>query len=169
MGLFDKFLDVMRLNEDEYEFDNEEYEYEEEEDTGKNTKFANKKDRKAASSTETRTHEEKTTKTTGKVTPISKNRRQGQQTGMEVCVIKPSGIEDEIEIVQTLLDGRTVVLNMEGLNIDIAQRIIDFTSGATFAIHGSLQKITNYIFIVTPNGVELSGDLTNLMDSFGLS
>ncbi len=51
---------------------------------------------------------------------------------MEVCVIKPTTIEDEIEITETLLNGRTVVINMEGLSVDIAQRIIDFTSGATF-------------------------------------
>ena len=51
---------------------------------------------------------------------------------MEVCVIKPNSIEDEIEITDTLLNGRTVVINMEGLSVDIAQRIIDFTSG----IHG---------------------------------
>ena len=44
---------------------------------------------------------------------------------MEVCVIKPTTIEDEIEITETLLNGRTVVINMEGLSVDIAQRIID--------------------------------------------
>ena len=42
---------------------------------------------------------------------------------MEVCVIKPSSIEDEIEITETLLNGRTVVINMEGLNVDTAQRL----------------------------------------------
>ena len=52
---------------------------------------------------------------------------------MEVCVIKPSSIEDEIEITDTLLNGRTVVINMEGLNVDVAQRIIDFTSGSAYA------------------------------------
>ena len=42
----------------------------------------------------------------------------------------------------------------------IAQRIIDFTSGATFAMHGNLQKISNYIFLATPNGVDISGSVT---------
>lgn len=45
---------------------------------------------------------------------------------MEVCVIKPTTIEDEIEITETLLNGRTVVINMEGLSVDIAQRIHRF-------------------------------------------
>ena len=77
---------------------------------------------------------------------------------MEVCVIKPSSIEDEIEITDTLLNGRTVVINMEGLNVDVAQRIIDFTSGSAYALHGNLQKISNFI----------SGDIQSLMDSFDL-
>ena len=86
---------------------------------------------------------------------------------MEVCVIKPTTIEDEIEIADTLLSGRTVLINMEGLNVEIAQRIIDFTSGATYAMHGSLQKVSHYIFLATPNGVDISGDIQNLMDAFG--
>lgn len=49
---------------------------------------------------------------------------------MEVCVIKPTSVEDAREITETLLANRTVVLNLEGLDVDIAQRIIDFTSGS---------------------------------------
>ena len=86
----------------------------------------------------------------------------------QVCVIKPSSIEDEIEITDTLLNGRTVVINMEGLNVDVAQRIIDFTSGSAYALHGNLQKISNFIFIATPHGVDISGDIQSLMDSFDL-
>lgn len=44
---------------------------------------------------------------------------------MEVCVIKPTSVEDAREITETLLANRTVVLNLEGLDVDIAQRIID--------------------------------------------
>ena len=114
-----------------------------------------------------RISEKQRQKQQNKITPINRNRRQGQP-GMEVCVIKPTTIEDEIEITETLLNGRTVVINMEGLSVDIAQRIIDFTSGATFAMHGNLQKISNYIFLATPNGVDISGDIQGLMESFDL-
>ena len=86
-------------------------------------------------------------------------------SGMEVCVIKPTSVEEEREIAETLLNGRAVVINMEGLNVDIAQRIIDFTSGATFAINGNLQKISNFIFLVTPTNVDISGDLHDLLNS----
>ena len=69
------------------------------------------------------------------------------------------------KICETLLSGRTVILNLEGLDLEVAQRIIDFTSGATFAINGNLQKISNYIFLVTPTNVDISGDLTDLLNT----
>ena len=88
---------------------------------------------------------------------------------MEVCVIKPTSFDESREITETLLANRTVVLNVEGLDVDIAQRIIDFASGSCFAINGNLQKISNYIFIITPESVDISGDFQSIMDSFDIS
>ena len=83
---------------------------------------------------------------------------------MEVCVIKPTSVEEAREITETLLANRTVVLNMEGLDVDIAQRIIDFTSGSCYAINGNLQKISHYIFIITPASVDISGDFQEILN-----
>ena len=99
-----------------------------------------------------------------KVTPMRQPSRRSS-VNMEVCVIKPTSVEDSREITETLLSGRTVILNLEGLDLEIAQRIIDFTSGATFAISGNLQKISNYIFLVTPTNVDISGDLQDLLNT----
>ena len=63
-------------------------------------------------------------------------------------MIKPSSMEDTREIADTLIDRCTVVLNLEGIDVDVAQRIIDFSSGACYSIAGSLQKISSYIFIL---------------------
>ncbi len=84
---------------------------------------------------------------------------------MEVSLIKPTSIEDAREICDFLLAGKAVVLNMEGIHTEIAQRIIDFTSGATYSMNGNLQKISNYIFIATPESVELSGDFQDMLNS----
>ena len=82
---------------------------------------------------------------------------------MEVCVIKPTTCEDSREITETLLSNRTVVLNFEGLDVDVAQRIIDFTSGSCYAIGGNLQKVSGFIFLVTPKNVDISGDLQDIL------
>ena len=83
---------------------------------------------------------------------------------MAVVVIKPTAYNDIQEIADTLLSGRTVVLNTEGLDINLAQRIIDFMSGTCYAIEGAFQKISNFIFIITPKGVEISGDVAQMVD-----
>ena len=165
MSVVDKFLDFMRLNpEDEDDFDfNDDFEFDDDYVEEK-TKKSIRKEKREEEETYREPVREKVTKPTPKITPITKSSRK-QTVGMEVCVIKPSSIEDEIEIADTLLNGRTVVINMEGLNVDIAQRIIDFISGATYSMNGNLQKISNYIFLATPNGVDISGDIQNLMDS----
>lgn len=164
MSLMDKFLDVMRLNgdddyDDDYEFANEEY-YDDDDDFDEPKRKPARRENKVETKKEVE-------KPVSKITPIGRSsKKQVTTAGMEVCVIKPTTIEDEIEIADTLLSGRTVLINMEGLNVEIAQRIIDFTSGATYAMHGSLQKVSNYIFLATPNGVDISGDIQNLVDAF---
>lgn len=168
MSVMDKFLDVMRLNpDDEDDFDNDDYDYEEEEEISRRSSRREKRKPEPVAERTVPMAKEKAMKQSNKITPISKGSRK-QVLGMEVCVIKPTTIEDEIEITDTLLNGRTVVINMEGLNVEIAQRIIDFTSGSTYAMHGNLQKISNYIFLATPSGVDISGDIQNLMESFDL-
>ncbi len=89
--------------------------------------------------------------------------------GMEVTMIKPTSMEDSREVCDYLLAGKAVVLNLEGIHMEIAQRIIDFTSGATYSMEGNLQKISNYIFIATPRSVELSGDFQDLLSGGNLS
>lgn len=158
MGVMDKFLNYMKLNDE----DDEDYmddEYLDEEDTQAPAS------RKSSRSRDAEEDEEKTPRKPSqpKVTPIRQSSvRKMPGGGMEVCVIKPSTVEDAREITETLLANRTVVLNLEGLDVDIAQRIIDFTSGSCFAISGNLQKISHYIFIITPASVDISGDFQDI-------
>ena len=60
---------------------------------------------------------------------------------------------------------RAAVVNLEGIDLDVAQRIIDFISGSCYAMAGNIEKISNYIFIVTPESIEISGDIHNAISS----
>lgn len=167
MGVLDKFLSIMRLNSDDDEdFYNEDYDYEDdyEEEPKAKSRTSFRKDKREDIEEEDDRFEEKTARPNAKVTPI-RPAKKPSGSGMEVCVIKPTSVEDAREITETLLNNRTVVLNVEGLDMEIAQRIIDFTSGSCFAISGNLQKISNYIFIITPASVDISGDFLNLVDT----
>lgn len=84
--------------------------------------------------------------------------KKGGAQSMEICSIKPTSMDDTREVTLTLLQNRAVILNLEGLDVEVAQRIVDFVSGSCFAIKGNLQKISRYIFIITPHNVDVSGD-----------
>lgn len=156
MGVMDKFLNYMKLTEDEDDYyDDDYYDDEPEEKPAKKPVAVKELVREEP--------EERPKKVSSKVTPMRQSPKRIMGNGMEVCVIKPTSVEDAREITETLLANRTVVLNLEGLDVDIAQRIIDFTSGSTFAISGNLQKISHYIFIVTPASVDISGDFQDII------
>ncbi len=162
MGVLDKFLEVMRLNPGDEEDDFYDDDFYEEEETSA-SKRSSRKEWNQKEYDEPKSVKDKP-KSSQKITPMRPAKKQGAN-GMEVCVIKPTSVEDAREITETLLSSRTVVLNLEGLDIELAQRIIDFTSGSCFAISGNLQKISHYIFIVTPSSVDISGDFQDLLDS----
>lgn len=160
MGVMDKFLNYMKINdEDDDEYYDEDY-YDEEE-----PELEPEKVKKPVSIKDTDISEDTGYRKPSKVTPMRQNvsRKAPAGNGMEVCVIKPTSVEEAREITETLLSNRTVVLNLEGLDVDIAQRIIDFTSGSCYAIQGNLQKISRYIFIITPCSVDISGDFQDIL------
>ena len=153
----DKFLGMLHLVEDEEEFYDD---YDEEEEPVVVKKASPKKKYYVESESEHESVKQPRVKQarTPKVVPMRNNFNT-----MEVCVIKPSTVEDAREISDTLLSGRAVILNLEGLQVNLAQRIIDFTSGACYSINGTLKMVSNYIFIVTPEGVDISGDFQELL------
>ena len=193
MGVLDKFLDIMKLSDEDDDYDNDDFfddEYDDDYDDrpakkgGLLSRFKGKDyddnyddnydddyddydDRAPRSSSRNSQSSSHAVSSAGnnKVTPMRRPASRRNAPNMEVCVIKPSSVEDAREITETLLSGRTVILNLEGLDLEVAQRIIDFTSGATFAISGNLQKISNYIFLVTPTNVDISGDLQDLLNT----
>ena len=83
--------------------------------------------------------------------------------GLEVHIVKPTSFEDSQQVCDILLEGRAVVVNLEGFDADDAQRIMDFISGCIFAINGKLHRISKYIFIFSPDNVDISGDYLDLL------
>ena len=188
MSVLDKFLDAIRLNDDfdddDEFFDDEDLEAIDEEkpkrrffkkleddfddDDLEDDDFI-KPSKKETAKTAKQTKQPKQPKQTerqsssSKITPMRGRKQGSNSANMEVCVIKPSSMEDTRDIADTLIDRCTVVLNLEGIDVDVAQRIIDFSSGACYSIGGSLQKISSYIFILTPANVEISGDFQEIL------
>ena len=188
-NIFDKFLNSMRLYDDEDLEDDEEYlddEPEEEEELPparperpekpektererpEKAERAPKKTRQPAPEEEEEPLPRAAARPARRSNVTSMRQMPSRvSTVMEVSMVKPTDMEDARDICDMLLSGRAVVINMEGVQVDLAQRIIDFASGACYSIEGNIQKISSYIFIVSPSSIELSGDFQNVLNAAG--
>lgn len=82
--------------------------------------------------------------------------------GLEVCICKPNNFGDSQDACEMLIQGHAVVVNLEGIDIMEAQRIMDFIAGCIFSMSGKMHQISRYIFIFSPENVDISGDYLEL-------
>ena len=87
---------------------------------------------------------------------------------LAVVLVKPDRFEQAAEIADHLKDKRTVVLNLEQTNKDIARRLVDFLSGVAYANEGKIKKVANSTYIITPYNVDIMGDLIDELESSGM-
>ena len=89
-------------------------------------------------------------------------------TQLQVVLVKPERFENASEIADHLREKRTVVLNLESTNKDIARRLVDFLSGVAYANEGKIKKVANSTYIITPYNVDILGDLIDELENNGL-
>lgn len=101
----------------------------------------------------------KNAKPSGTSNLVSINSRNSTRSNSQVHVIKPQEFNEAQKVTDYLKSGRAIVINMEGMEVHSAQRIIDFIGGACYALDGSLQAISANMFIAAPHNVDVTGDL----------
>ena len=89
-------------------------------------------------------------------------------TQLQVVLVKPERFEDASAIADHLREKRTVVLNLESTNKEIARRLLDFLSGVAYANEGKIKKVAISTYIITPYNVDLLGDLIDELENNGL-
>ena len=145
MSLMDEFKKII------HPYDDEDYDYEEEEQqfptqrSGRDSYDDRRDDRRSS-----------------KVVNIHAT------TQLKVVLVKPERFENASEIADHLREKRTVVLNLESTNKDIARRLIDFLSGVAYAGDGKIKKVAISTYIITPYNVDILGDLIDELESSGL-
>ncbi len=77
-------------------------------------------------------------------------------SSLELKVVKPERFDNVPQIANHLLNRRTVVLNLEETNKETARRLLDFLSGVAYSINGSLKRVANNTYVITPCNVEVS-------------
>ena len=149
MGLFDKIKGFIGDPEEEDDLD---MEMDDEMD------FVSKNE----DSTEAFSASTDTTKRTNKVVNIHATAQ------LQVVLVKPERFDDASTVADHLNAKRTVVLNLESANKDVARRILDFLSGVAYANDGQIKKVANCTFIITPYNVGIMGDLLDELENNGL-
>ena len=89
-------------------------------------------------------------------------------TQLKVVLVKPERFENPNHFADHLNNKRTVVLNLESTNKDIARRLIDFLSGVAYAGEGKIKKVAANTYIITPYHVDIEGDLIDELENNGL-
>lgn len=179
-GAIKKFFKSFNVDDDEYydddEFYDEDDDYEEEPKSFFRKKNAEKdydddyeddyEDDYDTARTSSRSRQASKT-SSSKIT--SMNRKPANEA-MDVRIIKPSNFDmDTHDIADNLLAQRTVILNLEGIDVGLAQRIIDFSFGSCYALHGNFRAITKSILLITPSNVNISGVMDKVNESLSIS
>ena len=176
MGVFDSFANRFRSDDDYDDDDLDEYDEDEDYDEQPRGRglFGGKK-QKYSDDDDEEDYDEQPVKSRTSIkgnsssrsasvqnAPAARSSRGGAPAAggrMQVRIIKPNSFDQARQITDTLLAHRTVLLNLEGLDINTAQRIVDFASGSCYALHGNFMKISQYIIVITPEDVDIAGDI----------
>ncbi len=152
-------LDFFKINDDE---DYEDEYYEEEEQAAP----VEERPKRRSYSSQSRNEETDDEETSRRPSFLSsKSKVVSMKPAMQVNIISPSSFEDSQEICNKLLSGRPVVVNLEGFDPDDAQRIMDFISGCIYAINGKYNQIAKYIFIFSPENVDINSDSISINEN----
>ncbi|WP_178667537.1 cell division protein SepF [uncultured Eubacterium sp.] len=157
MGLFDKIKDIMTDEEDDFDDYNE----------GRDS-FV-KPPRRRERDIDPPSHEkEERTERVSKFSRSDKVVNIHTTAQLQVVLVKPEGFEEAASIADNLNERRTVVLNLESTNRDIARRLLDFLSGVAYANNGQIKRVANSTYIITPYNVDVMGDLIDELENNGM-
>ena len=154
MSLMDEFKKIIHPYDTDDDLDMDEIYVEEEEPRRKKTE---RREERSADRTSDRAAAERH----NKVVNIHAT------TQLKVVLVKPERFENASEIADHLREKRTVVLNLESTNKDVARRLVDFLSGVAYAGEGKIKKVAANTFIITPYSVDIMGDLIDELENNG--
>jgi cell division inhibitor SepF len=87
---------------------------------------------------------------------------------MEVVVMQPTSYDEAQEICDHIKSKKPCIINLENIEHEIAQRIMDFVSGSCYTLDGNMQRVTNNIFLIAPENVDILGDFQEELKSNGI-
>ena len=90
--------------------------------------------------------------------PVGSGRGNGRSGDVRVHFVAPRSFNDVQDVADKFKEAIPVILNLQGTETDLAKRLIDFSSGLTYALEGGMQRIADKVFLLTPRNVEVSAE-----------
>ena len=84
---------------------------------------------------------------------------QTNANAIKMVISQPTSFEQSDEICSFLKERKSIIVNLEYVNKDVARRIVDFISGGVYALDGYIQKVSNSIFLVAPSNYEITNEM----------
>jgi len=142
-AIINKFKDMMGFgSQEDYDDDIEEYDTEVEDEYDVDDGYSTQRSRRSYRDIDDNSYSGRTA-----------------QQSVKMVITQPTCYEDVQEVGDYLKAKKSVIINLENTGKDDARRIIDFLSGATFMIEGTIQKVSNLIYLIAPRTVEIQNDL----------
>lgn len=152
VAIVNKFMKMMGIGENETSEDEAEY-YDEEDTENTDLESELPKSRRSFRDIEDSNPYTKTS-SQAKIIPMN--------TGIsssKMVITQPTCFEDVQEISGYLKSKKSIIVNLENVSKEDARRIIDFLGGATFMVDGTMQNVSNLIYLITPKDVEIQNDI----------
>ena len=156
MGMFNKFRDLIGI--EEYDED-EEFE----EETYKPSSYQERTPAVPRTAAPSQKYETKN------IVPMQNKTVKSITNAFKLVVIEPSGFDECSKLVDSLKSRKPIIVNLEKLESDTARKIFDFLGGATYALNGNVQKVANNIFVFAPENVAIFAEGENKPYSFSPS
>ena len=90
---------------------------------------------------------------------VQMQQAQSQPNAIKMVISQPTSFEQSEEICSLLKEKKSVIVNLEYVNKEVARRIVDFISGGVYALDGYIQKVSNSIFLVAPSNYEITNEM----------
>ena len=91
-------------------------------------------------------------RTTGVVRPLT------PQSSAKPFAMSPSSFNEAQSVADKYMAGIPVIVNLQGLDRDLSRRLVDFASGLCYGLRGSMERVTNQVYLLTPSNVEVSAE-----------
>lgn len=121
-----------QADDEEYEDDAYDYDYEEEEPVEEKKSFIKRNNKVVA---------------------------MPQSSSVRMVISQPTTFEQSEEICGFLKEKKSVIVNLEYVNKDVARRIVDFISGGVYSLDAHIQKVSNSIFLIAPTNYEITNEM----------